>query len=308
MNTMYNIFRKTALVIFVVLLANYVNATNEITFTTKKNIGSKVKLVINAALADRPDVWLDLNNNGTKDSGEAITVFSSTTSYTIGAKFFTLYGNVTYLACSGNELTNLDVTNDDVLTELYCGNNQLENLELSNNDQLITLSCKGNKLESLNLFNNLNLKGLFCENNNIKSLDISDNTHLKKLYCYNNELESLNVANGNNEHFVSLDKLPVFDSRKNPNLKCIDIDDGFTPAASWKKDETSDWKNDIFDCKPDAIKESYNTQTVDIYPNPAREALIVNISENIVCKNVKIFNVAGEIITITVAKTGITKN
>jgi len=48
--------------------------------------GETIRLWIDAAEADRPDVWVDLNNNGTKDDGEAVTEFDKFVKYTLRCK------------------------------------------------------------------------------------------------------------------------------------------------------------------------------------------------------------------------------
>ena len=86
-----------------------------------------------AAEADRPDVWVDLNNNGTKDDGEAVTEFDKFVKYTLGAKTVTVYGKVTLLDCFSNQLATLDVSNNTALTELACRWNPLTELDVRNN-------------------------------------------------------------------------------------------------------------------------------------------------------------------------------
>ena len=46
------------------------------TLTTAKSVEETLELWIDAAEADRSGVWIDLNNNGKKDDGEAVTNFA----------------------------------------------------------------------------------------------------------------------------------------------------------------------------------------------------------------------------------------
>ena len=50
--------------------------------------------------------------------------------------------NLTYLDCSHNQLTSLDVSGCTVLESLYCGENQLTSLDVSNNTTLTKLQCR----------------------------------------------------------------------------------------------------------------------------------------------------------------------
>ncbi|MEX6625332.1 T9SS type A sorting domain-containing protein [Tenacibaculum salmonis] len=92
------------------------------------------------------------------------------------------------------------------------------------------LACGGNNLTTLNLTQNINLERLFCMNNQLKKLALSNNTKLTLLYAYNNNLNTLNVANSNNNN------MNIFHVINNPDLKCIQVDNGFTPPSSWVKD------------------------------------------------------------------------
>lgn len=49
----------------------------KITFTTTKNSGETITLLIDAADEDKKDVWIDLNNNGKRDEGEEVTNFNN---------------------------------------------------------------------------------------------------------------------------------------------------------------------------------------------------------------------------------------
>jgi len=109
-----------------------------------------------------------------------------------GIEYFT---NLTYLSCSNNQLTSLDVSNNTALTVLSCGGNHLTSLDVSNKTALTKLYCQGNQLTSLDVSNNTALEELFCSVNQLTSLDVSSNTALIELSCYENQLTSLDVSN-----------------------------------------------------------------------------------------------------------------
>ena len=167
-----------------------------ITFTTTKKLikGQKIKLTIDAAPADRADVWIDLNNNDIKDNGEEVTTFNSPVQYPLRGKTVTIYGKVTLLDCSANLLSLLDVTNNSALKELNCGDNKLAVLDLSKNNILTELICGNNDLEELDVTNNAALTELWCNKNELTTLNVSNNTALTQLFCHENQLTSLNVS------------------------------------------------------------------------------------------------------------------
>ncbi len=191
------------------------------------------ELYVDAAAADRSDVWIDLNNNGVKDSGESITkfgfewsidrnIFSSANSKTV-----TLYGKVTGLDCSFNDLTTLDLSQNTALRSLTCAFNYLKVLDLSKNTALTDLICNENALTSLDISKNTALINLDFGKNKLKSLDVSRNAALKSLSFLANELTALDVSkNGALEVLNgSINKFTVLDLSKNVLLKRLDCRD-----------------------------------------------------------------------------------
>ena len=104
---------------------------------------------------------------------------------------------LTYLFCTDNQLTNLNISANTALTYLNCGSNQITSLDVSANNVLATLWCVNNQITSLNVSANTALSSLGCSNNQLTSLDVSGNTALTELYCNNNQLTSLNVSANN---------------------------------------------------------------------------------------------------------------
>jgi len=132
-----------------------------------------------------------------------------------------------YLYCYANQLTSLDVSNNTALIALYCYNNQLTTLDVSSNTALTNLNCQWNQLTSLDVSYNTYLTSLYCYNNQLTSLDVSYNTALTELHCSHNQLTTLDVRNGNNINITN------FDSRYNPNLTCINVDDSAWSTVNW---------------------------------------------------------------------------
>ena len=108
-----------------------------------------------------------------------------------GIEYFTA---LTYLSCSNNQLTSLDVSKNTALTDLYCNNNKLTSLDVSKNTKLKWFDCDYNQLTSLDVSKNTKLKLFGCDHNQLTSLDVSKNTALTDLYCDDNQLTSLDVS------------------------------------------------------------------------------------------------------------------
>jgi hypothetical protein len=108
-----------------------------------------------------------------------------------GIEHFT---ELTTLYCTGNQLTELDVSECTKLTDLECAWNQLTTLDVSKNTALVALSCSGNQLTALDVSQNIALETLGCGLNMLTSLDVSQNTMLTELYCQENQLTELDVT------------------------------------------------------------------------------------------------------------------
>ncbi|WP_417197821.1 T9SS type A sorting domain-containing protein [Bizionia sp.] len=189
------------------------------------------------------------------------------------------------LNCAANQLTALDVSQNANLETLYCFQNQLQALDVSNNTQLTYLDCSNNLLTVLDVDQNQYLERLYCTDNDLLVLDVSLNSDLYTLSCYNNNLHELNVANANNTNFN------LFQANNNPNLTCIQIDNGFTPPtdSSWQKDATAAYSDS---CSTLGI-ETIAIDTLKIYPNPVEDYLTITSKTSL---KLHLYNLQGQLV------------
>jgi len=101
---------------------------------------------------------------------------------------------LTSLQCWGNQLTSLNVSGCIALNDLQCSGNQLTSLNVSDCIALNDLQCSGNQLTSLNVSSCPALTTLYCAYNQLTSLDVLANALLTNLDCENNSLTSLSVS------------------------------------------------------------------------------------------------------------------
>ena len=195
----------------------------KMTLTTTKDMGETIRLDLRAAVEDQADVWIDLNNNGKKDSGEDNVTFGVWAYYPLGAQTITIYGKVTMLACSSNSLTTLDVSHNATLDSLYCSQNSLTKLDVTQNTALTALNCGDNSLSTLDLSHNAALTYLDCYGNLLTTLDVSHNAALQELYCSQNSLTKLDVTK--NTALIELDcdknSLTELDLTSNTSLQYL---------------------------------------------------------------------------------------
>ncbi|MBO4460183.1 MAG: S-layer homology domain-containing protein [Clostridiales bacterium] len=108
-----------------------------------------------------------------------------------GIEFFT---DVELIYCVGNELSELDLSNNTKLKRLFCYDNRLMELDLSGNPELTQLACANNRLTSLDLEKNTKLDDLNCAENELGKLDVSKNTSLTAINCRKCGLEALDLS------------------------------------------------------------------------------------------------------------------
>lgn len=156
----------------------------KMSFKTSKEKGECIELYMDAFPGDRDNIWIDLNNNGKKDTGEEVSHFGSHEVYVIESQDVTIYGVVSELSCEANGICKMDVSKNTALKRLVCSKNDLTELNVSNMPYLSDLDCKENSLVSLNATNNPGLLNLDCsDNENLSELDISGNKNLTTLDC-----------------------------------------------------------------------------------------------------------------------------
>ncbi len=166
-------------------------------------------LLANAQIVNIPDAnfkaallshypAIDFNNDGEIQVHEAnnytntISVYEKNISDLKGIEDFT---SITNLRCDGNNLTNIDISNNTELIYFNCLYNNLNSLDVSNNTALQMLYCGSNKISNIDVSNNTELKEILIFNNNLSSLDVSNNTALLSLGCGWNNIRNLDVSN-----------------------------------------------------------------------------------------------------------------
>lgn len=160
---------------------------------------------------------IDRNNNGEIEASEAdaisyLAVSSSAIADLSGIEYFTA---LTYLACSDNLLTSLDVSHSANLEYLYCSNNFLTQMNLSTCNRLRDLECYDNQLTSIDVSGRSALRDLKCNNNALTVLRF-DGCPIKELQCGYNQLVQLDLSGQ-----ASLESLNCSNNR----LTALDLSD-----------------------------------------------------------------------------------
>lgn len=123
---------------------------------------------------------------------------------TINAKdIFDLTGiedflSLTFLDCSDNQLTSLNLSLNTALRRLRCGKNNLTSLDVSQNTNLVSLRCAVNKITELDVGFNTGLTDLRCNSNLLTKLNLSKNKDLIFLFCQDQEDKFACIEKGDN--------------------------------------------------------------------------------------------------------------
>lgn len=124
------------------------------------------------------------------------------------------------LKCRSNKLKNLNITNNELLSELFCGYNNLTSIDLSKNIALKILSCEWNQIKNLDVTKNTELNALGCDGIPITTLNVNYNKELTLLSISAQDIKSIDISNNTKlTYFSCVDlKLTELDVSKNINL------------------------------------------------------------------------------------------
>lgn len=222
---------------------------------------------------------------------------------------------LTRLDCGRTTLSDLDITKNLMLKELYCAANNIAQLDVSKNASLSIINCYENKLSSLALNNISTITEVKCYSNKLtfNSLPIKKPswtvytyspqaaiTLQKKNYTLSEviDLSSLLTINGKTTNYIwktkggitlisgidySLtDGTTTFLKTQSDSVYCQMTNTTFTGLRL----STTNIKVTQF---PTSIDET--NLTINIYPNPIKETLNIEMNENIL--KVEVYNVVG---------------
>ncbi|WP_338734116.1 leucine-rich repeat domain-containing protein [Mangrovimonas cancribranchiae] len=143
------------------------------------------------------NIGIDTNGlNGNILNSDAITVeyLNLDHSFISDLSGIEAFSNLKYLFCFGNNISNVNLSQNTELKKLDLQENSLLSLNVSNNTKLRELYVNSNILSSLDVTNNPSLKILECSLNNLSNLNVTQNHNLERLNCYSNNLSSLNIT------------------------------------------------------------------------------------------------------------------
>ena len=300
-----------------------VNMSRYITLTVTN--GAAIKLDFAAAAAATPVRIVSGSNTQDITVGTDWYDGNVPSTYTVTARAstMTVYGDLTGFSCrsNGENLTDIDVSNNTQLKNLYCSSNLLTTLDVSRCTQLDELNCFNNTLNSLDVSGCTQLTMLHCSENRLSSLDVSNNTQLMGLFCYNNNLSNLDIlhntqlrwlyCHGNNFSTAALDDIfcaipdrtgtyngliePVYSETSSNHAIVLATNVQNAIAKNWKV-QYENYKNiyattGTYVCgTPHTdIAEAAAEQALTLYPNPVADVLYLSAT----ARTVRVYNIYG---------------
>lgn len=215
---------------------------------------------------------------------------------------------------SGNLYTSLDFSYNPNLELVQSNNGNLNAINLQNNPNLVWVHLQGNELSSINLGNNPLIQGLNLDFNPMNQIDLTSNPMLRFLNCRGLELETLDVSNngillavdcqdnpnltyinlknGNNEGLNLSGTGPSCEFYDLPNLASVCLDEIDSALSNLIVEQVGHSVTFMEECILN--QDSFNLDSVKIYPNPTKD--ILNIESLNVITEVNIVNLLGEIV------------
>ena len=187
--------RITKLLLFLSLfLVGKVNATPANTSFSDDNFYNCIITKLNTdgfnSVYDRDSTTYKV----TPEELKSITVLKCNESNIENTKGLELLTELTDLNLSDNNISSINLSSNTKITNLLLSNNKLTTIDLSKNTNLENLYLTNNNLSTLNITNNLELLVLNVNQNKLTSLDITKNTKLMELKATDNAFVTQNKA------------------------------------------------------------------------------------------------------------------
>lgn len=131
--------------------------------------------------------------------------------------------NVSILRCGANNLTKIDVSNNNNLWNLVCDNNKITEIKLGNQPRINGIWCSNNQIESIDISNCTKLNSITCSHNKLTALDVSNNVNISFISCEDNSLSTIDVSNNKKLEVLQFNNnnISFIDLQKNTNLRTL---------------------------------------------------------------------------------------
>lgn len=199
---------------------------------------------------------------------EAVKDLNLNTPYEENSKYQNLVGikyfpNLQKLTCTGNEIIELNLSENKNLTYLDCSNNDIKSLNISQCKDLTYLNCSRNNLnDSLDLKNNTELKDLICGRNGDMQLNLENNI----------KLQNLDLSGG---------RIPTIDLSKNLDLRTLNCNSGWVTKLDLSKnlELTELYCNENYSLDKLDLRNNKKLTKITSFNSPVKELLLPENNE-----------------------------
>lgn len=199
---------------------------------------------------------------------EAVKDLNLNTPYEENSKYQNLVGikyfpNLQKLTCTGNEIIELNLSENKNLTYLDCSNNDIKSLNISQCKDLTYLNCSRNNLnDSLDLKNNTELKDLICGRNGDMQLNLENNI----------KLQNLDLSGG---------RIPTIDLSKNLDLRTLNCNSGWVTKLELSKnlELTELYCNENYSLDKLDLRNNKKLTKITSFNSPVKELLLPENNE-----------------------------
>lgn len=142
-----------------------------------------------------------------------------------------------HIACSGNDITELDFSKNTKLEQITCGNNPLTRLTIGTAENLRELNCQNALIKELDIDECPALESLNIRSCRIGSVDLSNSPALKELDATDNNLGSIDLSNAAelNTLYISKNSLTELDLSHNTMLQYLSCESNNITALDLSK-------------------------------------------------------------------------
>lgn len=203
-----------------------------------------------------------------KAEREAVKDLNLNTPYEENSKYQKLVGikyfpNLQKLTCTGNEIIELNLSENKNLTYLDCSNNDIRSLNISQCKDLTYLNCSRNNLNSnIDVSNNTELKDLICGRNGDMQLNLENNI----------KLQNLDLSGG---------RIPTIDLSKNLDLRTLNCNSGWVTKLDLSKNPelTELYCNENYSLDKLDLRNNNKLTKITSFNSPVKELLLPENNE-----------------------------
>lgn len=140
-----------------------------IILTTQKQVGEEITLELRLSVAGNIEIDWGKGNQLVNVSTETTRVKGKLET----GKSIKIYGdNIVFVKCEKEKLINIDVAGAKQLQQLYVGHNELTTVNVTQNNNLTRIGCNNNLIKELDLSHNNKLSGMYLQNNKMEACDL----------------------------------------------------------------------------------------------------------------------------------------